>query len=122
MHAALLLQVTLFANGRVGVHEASFLEDLDNGCDIFALERLDGLAHLVCVEHAHLPQCRLERAHAGTEADGRLHDAGEEHEACEVILQLLDLRPVACLERLVLLDVAERIEVREAGNGAVRAA
>ena len=83
---------------------------------------MDRLAHLVRVEHAHLPKCRLERTHAGSEADGRLHDAGEEHEAGEVILQLLDLRPIACLERLVLLDVAERIEVRETGNGAVRAA
>ena len=36
----------LLADGSVRVHEAGLLDDLDDGRDVLALERLDGLAHL----------------------------------------------------------------------------
>ena len=111
----------LLADGSVRVHEAGLLDDLDDGRDILALERLDGLAHLVRVKHAHLPQSRLERAHAGAEADGGLDHTSQEHQAGKVVLDFLDAVPVAGLSGLPLFHVAVRVEVGQARHAAVGA-
>ena len=66
----------VFAPRSIGLQHTLALKDATNSLDVLALELLDGLAHLVRIEHAHLPQGSLERADACAEADRGLDDAG----------------------------------------------